>query len=393
VAGLAVAWRAALDGAVYGQPLVIGDTVVAATENDTVYGLDRGTGVERWHRHLGTPVPLSDLPCGNIDPLGITGTAVYDPSSGRVFVVAESTGFHHTLYGLDLADGTVRVQREIPVPDGQPRVDQQRAALLLTGGRVYVAFGGLDGDCGPYVGSVIGVPVSGTGALVSYQVPTTREGGIWAPGGPAIGPDGTLYVSVGNGAATSGAFDSSDSVTALTPGLRVKAVFAPPVWAADNQADLDLGSLTPAILDNGRVLITGKRGTAYLLHAPALGGVGGQIAEARTCPAYGGPAHVGTTVYLPCRSGTAAVSVAGDRIRVLWRGPGGAAGSPVVGGGAVWVTDWASGRLYALDQGTGKVLQRLTVGDLPHFASPSLSGDLALVGTMTGVVAVISGTR
>ncbi|MCW2938700.1 MAG: hypothetical protein JWN00_1685 [Actinomycetia bacterium] len=182
-------------------------------------------------------------------------------------------------------------------------------------------------------------------------------------------------------------------MTALTPGLRVKAVFAPAVWAADNQADLDLGSLTPAVLDNGRVLITGKRGTAYLLHAPALGGVGGQIAEARTCPAYGGPAHAGTTVYLPCRSGTAAVSVAGDRIRVLWRGPGGAAGSPVVGGGAVWVTDWASGRLYALDQGTGKVLQRLTVGDLPHFASPTLSGDLALVGTMTGVVAVISGTR
>ena len=34
---LGVGWRAELDGAVYGQPLVIGNRVIAATENDTVY--------------------------------------------------------------------------------------------------------------------------------------------------------------------------------------------------------------------------------------------------------------------------------------------------------------------------------------------------------------------
>src|SRR5215471_1892128 len=71
---LSIAWRRHLDGAVYGQPLVIGGLVIAATEGDTVYGLDRATGTARWHVHLGTPVPLSALPCGNIDPLGITGT-------------------------------------------------------------------------------------------------------------------------------------------------------------------------------------------------------------------------------------------------------------------------------------------------------------------------------
>src|SRR5215470_12651289 len=71
---LSIAWRRHLDGAVYGQPLVIGGLVIAATEGDTVYGLDRATGNIRWHVHLGTPVPLSALPCGDIDPLGITGT-------------------------------------------------------------------------------------------------------------------------------------------------------------------------------------------------------------------------------------------------------------------------------------------------------------------------------
>ncbi|HEY4990702.1 MAG TPA: hypothetical protein VII33_01300, partial [Nakamurella sp.] len=42
------AWQAPLDGAVYGQPLVIGTTVIAATENDTVYGLAVGDGHVLW---------------------------------------------------------------------------------------------------------------------------------------------------------------------------------------------------------------------------------------------------------------------------------------------------------------------------------------------------------
>jgi len=60
-----VAWTAPLDGAVYGQPLVVGDAVFAATENDTVYALDPVTGKAIWQRHLGTPVPRSALPSGS----------------------------------------------------------------------------------------------------------------------------------------------------------------------------------------------------------------------------------------------------------------------------------------------------------------------------------------
>ena len=53
-----------------------------ATEGNTVYALDAGTGGEVWKRSLGKPAPLSSLPCGNIDPLGITGTPVIDEGSG-----------------------------------------------------------------------------------------------------------------------------------------------------------------------------------------------------------------------------------------------------------------------------------------------------------------------
>src|SRR5689334_12673924 len=67
-------WTARLDGAVYDQPLIVGSTVIAATENDSVYALNESAGTVAWHTHLGTPVPSSSLPCGDIDPLGITGT-------------------------------------------------------------------------------------------------------------------------------------------------------------------------------------------------------------------------------------------------------------------------------------------------------------------------------
>jgi outer membrane protein assembly factor BamB len=386
---LSIAWTRRLDGAVYGQPLAIGGTVIAATENDSVYGLDRGTGRVLWRKHLGTPVPLSALPCGDIDPLGITGTPAYDPATKLVYAVAEETGYRHVLYGITLT-GQVRFARNLPTPDHEPRYDQQRPAITLDGRRVYAAFGGLDGDCGPYIGSVVSVPASGTGTMTSYRVPTTRNGAIWGTGNLVAGPHGTLYATVGNGAAESGKYDGSDSVIELSAALHRLAFFAPTTWAADNAHDLDLGSMSPALLSNGTVLADGKRGTAYLLNAGHLGGIGGQLAQAAVCTAFGGPAVEGTVAYVPCEGGgMAAVTTANHRIRVLWRGPAAADGSPVLGGGAVWVADWNAGTLYELSQATGRVRQQIALGgSLPHFASPSLTGRLVLTGTMTGVTAV-----
>lgn len=390
---LAIAWSRRLDGAVYGQPLVIGRVVVAATENDSVYGLSYASGRVLWRAHVGTPVPADAQPCGDISPLGITGTPVYDPADSLVYAVAEVSGSAHVLVGISPADGRVRVRRDIPAPDRQPRYDQQRGALTVLRGRVYVTFGGHFGDCGPYVGSVAAVPAMGKGPILSYRVPTDRRGGIWATGGPVIGPGGTLYVGVGNGAATSPPFDGSDSVTALSPRLRRLGIFAPGSWAADNAGDLDLGSMSPALLAGGRILAVGKRGVGYLLSASRLGGVGGQLAQAPVCPAYGAAAVAGSTAYVPCAGGgLAAVSAAHGRLRVLWRGPGPASGSPVLGGGAVWVPDPSSGTLYELSQANGRVRQQIRLGAaLPHFASPSLSGGLVLVGTTGGVVAVSGG--
>jgi len=387
---LRVSWQAHLDGAVYGQPLLVGTLVIAATENDSIYALDQSTGKVVWRTHVGTPVPLADLPCGDIDPLGITGTPAYDAGNGLVYAVAETSGYHHVLLGVSVAHGAVQVERDIPTPDGQPRYDQQRPGLAIEDGRVYVAFGGLYGDCGPYRGSVVGVPLDGSGSLLSYVVPTAREGAVWGTAGPVIGPSGTLYVSVGNGSVTSTKFDGSDSVTALSPALRQVGIFAPTTWYQDSQNDADLGSTQPVLLASGMLLADGKSGTAYLVNAAHLGGVGGQVAQRGVCPAYGGASVQGSTVYEPCeQGGMAAISTAGGKLRVLWRGPASAWGSPVVGGGAVWVTDWTAGTLYELDPATGAIRYSLSLGTpLPHFASLSMTGSHAYLGTNEGVVAV-----
>ncbi|WP_051969709.1 outer membrane protein assembly factor BamB family protein [Kitasatospora azatica] len=388
--GVARLWRAALDGAVYGQPLVVGDQVLAATENNTLYALDAATGAVRWQRHVGAPARGAELPCGNIDPLGITGTPVFDPATGLVLAVAELTGGRHQLVGLNAATGAPAVSREVEPPQGDRLAHQQRSALALWQGRVQIAFGGLYGDCGQYVGALLSVPVTGSGPTLAYSVPTPRQGGIWAPGGPVA--DGErLLVSVGNGSATGGGYDGSDSVLALSADLQRTDFFAPASWAQDNAADLDLGSLSPVLIGR-QVLIAGKRGTAYTLAADHLGGIGGRLSQAQVCPAYGAAAVDGRTVYLPCSDGLAQLTVAEDgTIHPGWRVPLNGAGSPVVGGGAVWVVDQGgdrgSGQLDLLDPVDGRIRERLPVGQVPHFASPVLSGARIFLGTMDGVLA------
>jgi polyvinyl alcohol dehydrogenase (cytochrome) len=386
---LTPAWQAKLDGPVYGQPLVIGDRVLAATEHDTVYALNAADGAVLWSRHVGTPVPRADLPCGNIDPLGITGTMAYDQDTGLVFALAETTGGVHTLYGVDVATGAVRLQRAAEPPRGDRLAHQQRAALTVLGGRVYIAYGGLAGDCAQYIGSVVAVPTTGSGAVLGYAIPTSREAGIWAPGGGMV-IDGTLYYAVGNGESTSG-FDGSDSVVALDATLHRIDFFAPATWADDNAKDLDLGSMTPAAV-GGAIFIAGKRGVGYVLDPAHLGGLGGERRQGKVCAPFGGAAVSGQTLYLPCRDGTrsATVDPVSGAITVGWHGPSGAAGSPVLAGGAVWVVDYDGGLLYLLAPGTGRQVAKLAIGRAPHFASPTVSRGRGYVGTMTGVVCVTS---
>jgi outer membrane protein assembly factor BamB len=395
---LTTAWTAHLDGAVYGQPLVVGGDVIAATENDSVYALSRATGKTVWRARVGTPVPESALHgCGDIFPLGITGTPIYDRSDGLIYAVAETTGYHHVLFGLSVTNGAVKVRRDLDIPSSanQPAYNQQRPALAIDRGRVYAAFGGLAGDCGAYLGSVVGVALNGKGPLVSWHTPTTREGAVWGTGGPVAGPDGTLWIANGNGAAGPGdPYDGSDSVTSLSQTLHRLDYFAPTSWATDNAHDLDLGSSQPVRASGDSTFVMGKGGIGYLLSSTHFGGIGGERAALPICKAFGAAADTGSIAYEPCSTGGLAaihLNASKAEIKVLWRGPADGNGSPVLGGGAVWVTSYSAtgGTLYELSTSDGTVRNQIAIGaGLPHFSSLSLGGATAYLGTLNGVIAI-----
>jgi outer membrane protein assembly factor BamB len=384
---LTKAWNKQLDGAVYAEPLVVGSHIIVATEGDSLYALDSATGNVQWHTNVGSPVPRSSLPCGDIDPLGITGTPVYDPTTGLVFAVAEVSGPAHILVGVDVTTGQVKMHRTVDTDGMDPRAHQQRGALALANGMVYITYGGLDGDCSDYIGRVVAAQTDGQGPLLVYRVPTPREGGIWATPGPAIDKAGNVYVSVGNGEITQGDWDHSDSVLKLSPTLQLEDAFAPTNWADENAGDADLGSQGVVLLPGDFIFIAGKGGKGYTLHANALGGVGGQIDAQDVCVSFGGAAVVDSTMFLPCVDGLRQVSVdASGRIHQGWHASDSITGSPVVGGHTVY--SLSDGMVYALNMNNGKVVTSLNVGETNRFATPTIAGNSLFIGTLEGITAV-----
>src|SRR5579884_1082471 len=380
-------WSMQLDGAVYAEPLVVGNHVIVATEGDSLYALDPTTGKVQWRTNVGTPVPQSSLPCGDIDPLGITGTPVYDPATHLVFAVAEVTGPAHILVGVDVNTGQVKVNRSVDTDGMDPRAHQERAALTLANGMVYIPYGGLDGDCSDYIGRVVASQTNGQGQLLSYHVPTPREGGIWATPGASVDSAGNLYVAVGNGAITQGQWDYSDSILKLSPTLQLLDAFAPTTWASDNANDSDLGSQGPVLLPGNFIFADGKSGKGYTLHANALGKIGGQIDVQDVCTSFGGAASVGTTAFIPCTSGVRQITVdSSGHIHQGWHASSNIFGSPVVGGHTIY--SLSNGTLYALNMNTGQPITSRNVGNTNRFATPPLSGTTIFVGTLRGITAV-----
>ena len=85
-----------ISGNVYSQPLYVeggpnGAMIIAVTESNNVYALHANDGSIIWQRNLG-PAVTSGLPCGNISPLGISGTPVVDLATRSLFIDAMIDG-------------------------------------------------------------------------------------------------------------------------------------------------------------------------------------------------------------------------------------------------------------------------------------------------------------
>ncbi len=379
-----------LDGQVFASPIVVRGLTIVATEQDTVYAFDQSYR-QVWKRSLGSPSPAEERQCGDINPLGITGTPVYDAATNRVYVVAEHGGtVRHELYALNVASGTVAWSKSVDLPGVSARDMQQRGALAIANNRVWVSYGAQAGDCGNYKGRVVGVPLSGANDVIFYSPPTKRGGGIWNPNGPTVNAAGHLLVVSANGAAFPGdAYDHTNTVLELDANAKVVDSFAPTDWAANNQGDVGLGSQGVALIGTKWAVLGGKSGPVYVLRQGHLGGIGGQVDVKDICRSFGGAAVNGNVVYLPCTDGVRAVQVDdAGKLHVLWHASDSITGSPVIGGGRIWVLDTSNGILHGLDPASGESLGQVDVGVANRFATPALYGADVIVPTLAGIAVV-----
>ncbi|MGA3221470.1 MAG: PQQ-binding-like beta-propeller repeat protein [Acidimicrobiales bacterium] len=424
----APAWDDSLDAGVYGQPLVYDATVYVGTENDTIYAIGAKTGKVIWSLHVGTPASTSVIDsaptlssgCGDIDPLGITGTPVIDTATDEIFAAEETEvggdnwqDIQHWLVAVSLVTHEELWHRQVDPPYGNQSshyyipAEQQRPALTFWDGRIYVEFGGLDGDCGQYHGYVVSVPVPGRGPLASYQVPTQREGAIWGTGGAFVSSSGDLYVATGNGSSNSvSTYDEGNSVVELSPALARLGYWAPSNWVQLNDNDWDLGSAGPVEVPGTSLLFVagkpaGNGSFGYLMQVSHLGGIGkgaftgplclgGGVFGADATEVTGAGGRSRTYVYVPCGSGTVAVEVDASAMsfkRVWSVSTGSPDGPPVVAGGLVWAVNWGASGLYGMSPSTGQVVLERSTGALEHFATPAVGDGTLFVPTQNGVEA------
>ncbi len=409
-----------LDGEVYASPLIFNGVVYAATLNDTVYALNQSTGVVAWSKHLGTP-QTSGWGCGNFSVQGIVGTPVIDTAANRLYVVAEivvagATTYH--LFGLDLANlGNVVLNSTLTTTGFDWTIEQERGALALSGGNVYVPFGGRAGDCGNYHGYVFAVATSNGAVGTPYTTPGQGMG-IWSGGGVVVDDStGNVFVSTGNGTGTgcnansngTPAFEN-DAIVRLAPTtLTHQDAFLPQDWKAnwcDN--DQDLGSAAPVLLSPSLMFTSGKWGGGFLLNPNSLGGMDGQLfptpkpqtySQAETCfgnhsdATFGSFAYAAPFVYVECEGqGLVALNVNTTNHTFTpcdatcpapnWTAGSGTYGPPIVAGGAVWAAQDGVG-LTAFNATTGALVYQSASFGINRFVTPAEAGGQVFVPSHT----------
>lgn len=289
-------------GNVYAQPLYLEGgpggkaMVIVVTESNYVCALDAVSGGTLWQTNVGPSVPSGVLPCGNVLPVGISGTPAVDLASRALFFDAmiRTTLPKHFLFSLNVDTGNLNpgwpVDVEATAKFGSTAFNSlaqgQRGALAVVGTNLYVPFGGLFGDCGTYYGWVVGVPLSDPAHAMAWAT-TARGGGAWAVGG--VASDGLdVFVATGN---TMGAsvWGGGEAVLRLPPTLQLPTgtlnYWAPTNWAALDASDTDLGGSGPVLVDvpgatpSQLVAAFGKDGNVYLLDRTNLGGITRPLAQ------------------------------------------------------------------------------------------------------------------
>jgi hypothetical protein len=300
-----LAFNGAVSGDVYAQPLYIEGgpggraMIIAVTESNNVYALDAASGSVIWQRHVGQPMSLSKMPCGNIDPLGITGTPVVDLPSRTLFFDAMTTPDNgttkrHLIFAMNVDTGTTNIGWPVDVNASAhfgtknfvSTAQGERGALAVLGASVYVPYGGLAGDCPTYYGWIVGVPMNNPASVTAWAT-TAQGGGMWAVGG--VASDGVnAFIATGNTFSAS-TWSGGEAIIRFQPGPLFSTLtndyWAATNWSSLDGSDTDIGGSGALIVDvpgatpSQLVVALGKDGCAYLLNRTNLGGVNPGLAK------------------------------------------------------------------------------------------------------------------
>ncbi|HEY1533325.1 MAG TPA: hypothetical protein VGF76_04890, partial [Polyangiaceae bacterium] len=298
-------------GAMWASPVYISNgpggkgAFFAVTTGNDVIPLDETTGQQlasptgAWKKNfnIGASPQNTGVPCGQIHPLGILSTPVIDPVARTIYVagaVGTDAIAKHEVHAINIDDGTERPGWPVDVTGMKsgnttfaPPAQNQRSALSLVGGKVYVAYGGHAGDCGNYHGWVIGIDTTDPTKRGAWATLGQGEA-IWAAGGMAS--DGTsIFAVTGNstvGAADRATSDSEQMVRITGLGAFTRSdqnLYFPTTWKDMDSKDADFGASNPVYFSiPGSTPATyvgavAKDGHFYLLNASNLGGMGGHV--------------------------------------------------------------------------------------------------------------------
>jgi mono/diheme cytochrome c family protein/outer membrane protein assembly factor BamB len=291
-------FRHAVDDQVFGQPLyvprlAIGDglhnVVYVATAANSVYAFDAddGTRPAYWHVHLGPAASVRDYRFGCPDILGnmgIVGTPVIDPATRTLYVVVlthEHGAFVQRLHALDLNTGAERAGSPVVItaPAFNPILQNQRPALLLSKGSVYIGYAS---HCDNY--RYHGFLMQYDAATLRQQAvfnssPTGKGASIWQSSqGPAADQSGNVYFNTSNGS-WDGVHNFSESFLKLDRHLRLRDWFTPSNHQDLDRHDADINSTGAMLLPGTHfVLGAGKRGVLYRIDTRHMGHLGDEHA-------------------------------------------------------------------------------------------------------------------
>lgn len=296
---LGMLFRRDVDDQMYTQPLIatgirigggLHDLVLVTTVNNSVYAFDandRSASAPVWHVNFGTPANLHDADFGCLDingNMGIIGTPVIDPATKTLYVVALTRvgdRFLQRLHALDIATGADLPSSPVIIqaPDFDPLLQNQRPALALAGGHVYVGYAS-HCDKEPYHGFLFSYDATSLERLAYFNTsPGGTEASIWQSGqAPAIDTDGNVFVVTGNGS-WNGTTQFSESFLKLSPALKLLDWFTPTNHLDLDKKDNDVDS-SGATLIPGTPLVMGggKEGVLYTLDTRSLGHLGDEHA-------------------------------------------------------------------------------------------------------------------